>query len=83
MKTRVLLRAKMPSERQGCVKKPEHTYLRSIRKSPLTPINRYLPARSTINSPVGRVPTAANVGWHSNIIGPSNLCNYMLSSICV
>jgi hypothetical protein len=32
---RVLLRAKMPSEQRGCVKKPEHTYLRSIHKSAL------------------------------------------------
>ena len=34
---RVLLRSKTPSERRGCVKTPEHTYLRSIRKSTVLP----------------------------------------------
>jgi hypothetical protein len=52
---RFLLRAKMPSERRGCVKTPEHTYLRSIRKYALPTHIRYLhPARiKPLVSPAG------------------------------
>lgn len=39
----VLLRAMTPSERRGCVKTPDHTYLQSIRKSSALPIYRSLP----------------------------------------
>ncbi len=37
-----MVRAKMPSEQRGCVNKPEHTYLRTLRNYALTTY-RYLP----------------------------------------
>jgi hypothetical protein len=85
---RLLMRAnKMPSERRGCVKKPEHTYLRSIRKYSLPSTNRHLPARitpvaaSATNSAVA-TPTPAISGSRSWIKGPAKLCTYLLGTIC-
>jgi hypothetical protein len=88
---RLLMRAKMPSERRGCVKKPENTYLRSIRKYSLPSHNCHLPiariarrqalASPVTNSAVGTPPSAI-IGCKSNLIGPTNLCTYSLGTIC-
>jgi hypothetical protein len=73
------------------VKKPENTYLRSIRKYSLPSHNRYLPiariarrqalASPVTNSAVGTPPSAI-IGCKSNLIGPTNLCTYSLGTIC-
>jgi hypothetical protein len=68
---RVLLRAKMPSEQRGCVKKPEHTCLRAIRKSAL-------PSTCIRSLPTTRIKQLNIPATNSALFGHANLCHYSL-----
>ena len=60
---RYLLRAKMPSERRGCVSKPEHTYLRTLRKYAPKYRHSPFPHQQQLAPPAVRIrPIGATVG---------------------